>query len=946
MKHLLPLLIALFALSAQAQTFKFSVKGTIVEEGTKDALPTVKVQLLTTDSVRESHATTNEHGAFLLKAKKAGKYIVCAEMVGFETLYQNVEFTSKKTAIDLGTLTLTAQSYQLEEAQVTALSRMMTVKADTLLFNTKALRLPPNASLAAMMKELPGISIDKDGNLTFQGKTVSQILVDGKPFFGDVSTALANMPTDAVKDVKMYEKTDEEKEFRGELDTDKATVVDLTIKEEYKSTWMANIDLGGGTNERYIGKVFTTNFTDRRRTAIYAQVNNISQNQQVDENGNWYYYGGLNGLYTYRKAGAMMQWDNGKGNKEAGNLRVNGDINLSHNDQTSIRTSSNETFLGGGKSLFSYGNSVAKSHRMSADAKAAITYNIDSLNRIYVNARYGYNMSDSRNSHLTSTYQELPNASDNLAGSLLEENLPDAVKQQAVTAQRGSGLSAYDNHTARFTANYTHIFKKTGRTFDFYLNGSYNTSGNEDDVLQYFRYFRPDAPKAELTNRQFTDNPSESYYLSGELNYAEPLSKHLKLRASYNFTHDKNDGKKHLYQLDRYDVYRNPHLPVGFRPTTGDSLEFVRNVENSLYGDAFRNDHRIGTRLQGTWDKVETAFSPSVSLRNERLYVQKGNDFYAPNRTVAHWNIFGMVKYKFNPQNYMQLNYSGSTSRPSLQELLPIHDTSDPMSETVNNPNLKTGWYNNFYFSSSFFNKKRGDSYSLYGGFDNTTRQVVTTSQVDPTTGFTRYSKMNTDGRYAAWASFGTEQPLDTARHWTLTSSIYLRHDHSTGYVGAMGNDLGLSSINDFNATARFGLRFRKDIWSVSLNGMWDGSFTRYKETPQYNQDGHTYEVILTPQVDLPFGMKINSTLIYYTRTGFADELMNHDQWIVNASISQTFLKDKSLTLQLEVTDLLKERTAEFSHLSATSRTFSRTECFLSYVMLHAIYRLNLGGKK
>ena len=123
---------------------------------------------------------------------------------------------------------------------------------------------------------------------------------------------------------------------------------------------------------------------------------------------------------------------------------------------------------------------------------------------------------------------------------------------------------------------------------------------------------------------------------------------------------------------------------------------------------------------------------------------------------------------------------------------------------------------------------------------------------------------------------------------------------------------------------------------------MWDGNFTRYKETPQYNQDGHTYEVILTPQVDLPFGMKINSTLIYYTRTGFSDELMNHDQWIINASISQTFLKDKSLTLQLEATDLLKQRTSEFSHLSASARTFSRTECFLSYVMLHAIYRLNL----
>lgn len=945
MKHLFPLLIALFALSAQAQTFKFSVKGTIVEEGTKDPLPTVKVQLLTTDSVRESHATTNEEGAFLLKAKKAGKYIVCAEMVGFETLYQNVEFTSKKTAIDLGKLTLTAQSYQLDEAQVTALSRMMTVKADTLLFNTKALRLPPNASLAAMMKELPGISIDKDGNLTFQGKTVSQILVDGKPFFGDVSTALANMPTDAVKDVKMYEKTDEEKEFRGELDTDKATVVDLTIKEEYKSTWMANIDLGAGTHDRYIGKVFTTNFTDRRRTAIFGQVNNVSQNQSVDENGNWSYWGGLNGIYTYRKAGAMFQWDNGKGNKEAGNLRVNGNVNLWHNDQTTITDNNNETFLGGGKSQYGFAHAEQKSHRVGGDANATLTYNIDSLNRIYLRANYSYNANDSKSQSFSSTYHEAPTDNGNLAGSLMANDVPEALRQQAVNARRSAGLGTYNNHRMGFIGNYTHVFQKAGRTIDFYVTGNYSTTDNESDALQHYRYFRPDAPRPELTNRQFTYGPNDNYYLTGEVSYSEPLSKHLKLRATYNYTHEKNDNRHDLYQLDRYDYYANPNVPVGFRPTPGDSLEFVRNVENSTFSDLYNNAHRVVLRLQGQWDKVDMAISPLVTLNNENLYYQKGKDFFAPTRTSAHWNLFGTLKYKFDAQNYIQLNYQGSTFRPTLQELLPIRDTSDPMSETVNNPDLKTGWYNNIYFSSRFFNTKRGDSYNVYGGFSQSSNDVVTTMQVDPATGFTRYNKKNVNGGYHTYGSVGTEQPLDTARHWTLTSSLYMSYDHSTGFVGAMGNDLGLSSINNVNTTARLGLRYRKDIWSVSLNGMYEGRYTRYKETPLYNQDGHTYEVILSPQVDLPFGMKINSQCIFYTRTGFSDPMLNHDQWIINASVSQTFLKDKSLTLQLEVTDLLKERTSEFSHLSATSRTFSRTECFLSYVMLHAIYRLNLGGK-
>ncbi|MBR5575705.1 MAG: outer membrane beta-barrel protein, partial [Bacteroidaceae bacterium] len=135
---------------------------------------------------------------------------------------------------------------------------------------------------------------------------------------------------------------------------------------------------------------------------------------------------------------------------------------------------------------------------------------------------------------------------------------------------------------------------------------------------------------------------------------------------------------------------------------------------------------------------------------------------------------------------------------------------------------------------------------------------------------------------------------------------------------------------------------YRKDIWSMSLSAMYQGDFTRYGETPQYNQNGHTYEVIFSPQVDLPFGMKINTQFIYYARSGYADPLMNHPQWILNASISQSFLKSKALTIQLEGTDLLKSRTAERSILSPTSRSFSRTDTFLSYVMLHAIYRFSL----
>ena len=349
MKHTFILLFSLLSLIAQAQ--EYSIKGIVVDKQTQEVLPLAKVTLQTSDTIKLVNAqtnkvmsypielrqvTTNDKGEFFLKAD-AGKLVVNIALTGFDTLIRRIELTKQHPAVDLGKLELTSSDYQLDEAQVTALARMMTVKEDTLVFHTKALRLPPGASLATLMSQLPGISMDNNGNVTFNGKTVSQVLVDGKPFFGDVQTAMANMPTDAVKDVKLYEKTDEEKQFRGELDANKATVVDLTIKEEYKSTWMANVNLGGGTNDTYVGKVFTTNFTDHRRLAAYAQANNISENQSVDQNGNWRHFNAGNGLYTYRKAGSMLQWDNGKGYSDAGYLTSNANIHVTHNDQTAIR---------------------------------------------------------------------------------------------------------------------------------------------------------------------------------------------------------------------------------------------------------------------------------------------------------------------------------------------------------------------------------------------------------------------------------------------------------------------------------------------------------------------------------------------------------------------------------------------------------------------------------
>ena len=460
------------------------------------------MQLLGTDSVRVAIAPTDEKGNFTLKVKGAGQYIVMARMIGFAPFVRNVSLTAERQSVTMN-IGMKPSAKELDELSVTALSRMMTMKKDTLIFSSAALRLPPNASLAALMNQLPGIGIDKDGNMTYQGKVVNQILVDGKPFFGDVNTALANMPTDAVQNVKIYEKTDEEKEYRKELDTDKATVVDLTIKKEYKSKWMANVALGGGTDNRYVGKIFATNFTDRRRTAVYAQMNNICQNQQVDANGNWSYWSdGRFGLFDYRKAGMIMQWDNGKTNKEAGNLRGNANIDVYHNNMFYNTLNNSENFLGGGNTQYTYAKNITDNRDAGVDARANITYNIDSINRLSFKARYGYQNSRSDKEGTSSTFHTKPEELEDMAGSLVGDDVALARREQGVNSQNANGNSKSNRHSADFSAAYTHLFKKEGRTLNVDVGGNITDLHGKGNARQFYRYFSPNAPAPNLDKRQ------------------------------------------------------------------------------------------------------------------------------------------------------------------------------------------------------------------------------------------------------------------------------------------------------------------------------------------------------------------------------------------------------------------------------------------------------------
>lgn len=938
MKTLPIILLWCITISAAAQNF--SLRGKVTDAITQTPVTSARVELLQgRDSTVYVRTQTAPNGSFTLTPRRAGDYTLRVASLGYHPQSYKVKLTAQNPVIDTLNISLMTNDVVLGEATVTALARLLTVKQDTMEFHTDALRLPPGSALSATIKLLPGFEMDKDGKITYQGKEVKSVLVGGKEFFGDIQTALANMPADAVETISTYEKTDEDKEFRGKVDDDKAMVIDLKIKKEYLASWNINTDMAYGTEDRYVAKGFASTFTDRRRMAIFGSVNNVSENQQVDENGNWNYYSSANGLYTYRKAGAMFAWDNGKKNKETGHFKANLNANISYNNGLYNQQSNRETFMPDNNSQFSYSRDRRWNRQKNANGNGHMVWNIDTLKRLSLYGNFGLYKSFGKNDLISSTYNSRQET-DDPAYELNRPDLPDGLRQQGINSMKSTERSERDYEYYFFFINYQHLFEKDKHGIHLYASTTHEKNRGQTDYLTTYRYFRPDAPRPEYFNRQYDDTPGQNHSYDLSAYYFWNINKHFSLEAGYSFSHEQDQNDRNLYQLDRYEGYNSDNLPIGFRPSTADSLNAVINIENSRWSTTYNNSHGGNLAFEGKFKNIEFNTNITANAYDERLYFLHNGTHYSPSRN--YWQLYpnAYFKWNFTKNGNVRLRYYGGPGRPELQELLPITDNSNEMNIIRNNPNLKDTWNNNINLNGQWFNTQRGDNYNIYVNFDQQSNAIVNTITVDPVTG-TRYTdKVNVNGHYSIYGRLSTEQPLDTARRWILSTSVSSSANRRRSYIGKE-----LSTNHNYSAIVNPSIRYRRDKWSLRLSASYTGEFSRYDNNTAYNQNGHIFQAQLAPQVELPFGMKISTDLGYYKRTGYSDNQLNHHQWLWNANISQTFLKNKALTVQLQWVDILRQRTSEYNVQTASLRSYTRTDAFLSYALLHVIYNFNLKGK-
>ena len=275
-RGLLLLVFALFAASAWAQK-TYVVSGKVIDSATRQPIEFATAQLLRPNNTMANGMSTDNAGGFTLKTAAAGKYTVKVSYVSYKTATREVTFSEKNDTIRLGTLELEPSAQALGEAVVSATQARVEQKEDTTVYNASAYRTPVGSTLEALVEQLPGVEVSDDGTITWNGKTVSEFLINGKDFFkGDTKIAMKNLPVELVSKLKAYDKKSDYTEQTGIDDGEETTVLDITTKKKLDASWVNNVDLGYGTKDRYTGRLFSTRFTERSRVSLYGSANNTS----------------------------------------------------------------------------------------------------------------------------------------------------------------------------------------------------------------------------------------------------------------------------------------------------------------------------------------------------------------------------------------------------------------------------------------------------------------------------------------------------------------------------------------------------------------------------------------------------------------------------------------------------------------------------------------------
>lgn len=901
--HFLRKVAAIFmAAVCAASAMAFNIRGVIVDTD-GEPLPGATVKLLAArDSSFVQGAKSTSKGAFNFSGVNNGKYIVQTIYLGYATDNRNIDV--KGSSVRLDTICLQESALELAEVVVRGVQTEIKVMEDTVEYNAGAYKTQPNAVVEDLLKRLPGVEVDSEGKITANGKEVKKILIEGKEFFSDdPQVASKNLPVEMIDRLQVVDRKSDLARMTGVDDGEDETVINLTVKKGMKNGWFGNVEGGYGTEDRYNGNFNINRFWNDNQITFLGNFNNVNQLGFTDSNGSRFRrFGGNNGITTSQAFG--VNFNVGKGEI----IRVGGNVMYSHTDRNSIKETE-RTYLEFDQfaSLRQYTRD--KGHNVRADFR--IQWNPDSFNSIEFRPRFSYNLNNSSSLDSTFTWQGSSNP-----------------------VNRIFNQSESDGKSLEFGGNfiYNHKFRsKKGRSFSVDMSYSHsNVTETENSFSRSLFYMMNDSLNIY---DQFDDNHTWSDNVSGRVTWTEPIgdaSNGRFIKLAYRANYRWNNADKMVYDH-----------PIDYTDPLGPVIDYTQEIFNDSLSNRFRNDY-FNQNVRLSFQQITKAinlevgvsFVPQMSKSLDLIDANRN----IPERWVLNFAPFINYRHKFSKSRSMNLRYNGRSAQPSISQLQPVPDRSNPMNIIVGNPDLKPSFTHNMTFRFQDFDMTHQRSIMLMANASVVQNSIISMILRNENTGEQETHYTNVSGIWNAMVGNMISMPLRN-RQWQFSNNLFTNFSHGVGFTNGNRNN-----SNSFRLNLSPGMSFRPENLEFELRPRYGLQLTRNSVNAKADQTLHSYGGSFSAYYRTPINVILSSDVTFTATRGYSQG-MNKNEWLWNTSMAYEFLRDRSLTLAVKAYDLLNQRSSISSPSSSLYTDEVKYNTLSRYFMFSVSYRFNTFGK-
>ncbi len=937
--------MAFFAVTSYAQNRL--ITGNLSDRDTKEPLTQTTVQLLRAkDSTFVAGTISNNDGNFSVKANDDGRYIVRITSIGYKTVIKHFNITNSSN-VDLGKVVLGSNAVMLKGATIVGQAAKVTLKEDTFIYNSAAYRTPEGSTIEELVKRLPGAQISDDGKITINGKEVKKILVEGKEFMtGDTKTALKNIPTSVISKIKAYDKKSDLAKVTGIDDGEEETVLDFGMKAGMNKGMFSNVDLSAGTKDRYSSRAMGAYFNDKNRLMIFANANNTNDQGFPGGGGFGRFGAGQQGLNASKMLGLNYNFE------QKDKLQVDASVRWQHADGDVNTTSSVENFVSS-KGAFSNSINQSFSRSDSWDARMRVEWNPDSMTDIMFRPTFTYSNSDGISKSTSGSYNADPYSyvldplSKESITKLSEENL-------MVNTRDNSSISNSNNKNVGAMLQYNRKFGSKGRNLTLKGDVNYGKSDSKSLSLSNVHLYQlmnsSNADSTYQTNRwNVTPTTNSGYDL--QFTYSEPIMRATFLQFSYKFQYKYSKSDRSTYDFSNLGENFFSGLPLTYGGWNSYLSKLANPVESYIDNDLSRyseyknyiHDFELMLRIIRT----KYTFNVGVMVEPQKSsYMQDYKGVHVDTtRTVTNVTPTLDFRYRFSKVSNLRINYRGTTSQPSMTQLLDITDDSDPLNISKGNPGLKPSFTNNFRLFYNNYIEKKQRAIMTFINYSNTSNDISSMVTYNEATGGRVTRPENINGNWNVMGAFMFNTAIDSAGVFNVNTFTNVNYNNYVAFT-FLNNASQKTTTRSSSLGERVETSYRAGWVEFAVDGSLNYTRSRNKLSINSNLDTWQFAYGSSVNITLPWGTSLATDLHNNCRRGYSDNAMNTNELVWNAQLSQGLLKGNALTVSLQLYDILHNQSNFSRTISAIQRSDTQYNSINSYAMLHVIYRVNIFGGK